>query len=594
MSDRGSSTSAGATPGRVFHGLEATGRFRRDRGIGRVFHPGTISYRELVPENSLHVIIDGHAVTAHIDRFSPLGFSGHGPTDYSLWRAAVHNVWGALKDGVRLLGGHRGDGRCEPVCEWVNVDDELIDALLNGDAHAAGSVEAALQRLLQELSSGTVEGVRRVPFSIIDEVVDLLDTDEEPWSVQLEARVAGRLDNSRLRTAVWEALRRHPLARARKVDPPNGQRNYWEIAPDVDVDPVEVRDCPDEAALNRAREQLQSTRVPLSQSPPLRVCLAHHPDGDVLMMNLHHAATDAFGGLRLLQSIARAYTGEPDPVPDVDFLADRDLTDMVAAASPSTRLRRYLAFVERLRDLLRSPARLARTQAHEAPGYGIHHVRLDAEQTQRLVALEHAGSVNDVLLAALHLAIGQWNTRHGVPCRRISVLVPANLRPSEWQAEFVGNFSLPARVSTIPGQRRSPGTALAAVTAQTSRKKRSGMGTGLLEVLNRSWLLPLRVKQRLAGMPIVTDRFADTAVLSNLGSHHEPPSLGSEAGGIEELWFSAPARMPLGLSVGVVTVTDRLHLAFRYPHRQFGSDAARRFAECYLAMVRRVVAETEP
>ena len=578
-----------APAGQMFRGLDTTGRFRRDGGIGRLFHPGTVSYRELVPENSLHVIVDGDEVSAHIDRFSPLAFTGGGPTDYSLWRAAVHNVWGAAKDVLRLLGGHRGDGRCDPACEWVDVDDDMIDELLNGGDEVAGSVEAALQRILRELSSGTVDGVRRVPFSVIDEVVDLLDTDDEPWSVQLEMRVAGRLDDDRLRAAVREALRRHPLARARKMAPAHSQRNYWEIPPDVDVEPFAVRECPDDVALQAARGQLQSTRVPLSHSPPLRVWLAHHPGGDVVMMNLHHAAADAFGGLRLLRSVARAYTGDADPLPDVDFLADRDLAGTFAGADPSTRLRRYLAVLERLRDLLHSPARLVRCEGDATPGYGFHHERLDAEQTQRLVRLEHPGSVNDVLVAAMHLAIEEWNSRQGSPSRRISVLVPADLRPPEWHGEFVANFSLPARVSTVPAQRTTPRTTLAAVTAQTSRKKRSGMGTALLEVLNRSWLLPLRAKERLARTRIVTDRFADTAVLSNLGSFKEPPAFGTDAGETEELWFSAPTRMPLGLSVGAATVAGRLHLAFRYPHPQFGPRAARRFAACYLSSLRRLL-----
>lgn len=35
---------------------------------------------------------------------------------------------------------------------------------------------------------------RAVPFSPIDEAVDLLDTPAEPWSIQPEIRVAGALD----------------------------------------------------------------------------------------------------------------------------------------------------------------------------------------------------------------------------------------------------------------------------------------------------------------------------------------------------------------------------------------------------------------
>lgn len=568
-------------------GLEATGRFRRDRGIGRIFHPGMVSLREVVPENSLHILIGGNRVCAHIDRFSPLAPVRGGSSGYSAWRTALHNLSGMARDAGRVFGGHRGDGRCEPACEWVDVDDALIERFMRACAEDAET--AALDGPLRELVRTNGGGVRRVPFNVVDEIVDLLDSDEEPWSVQLEARVDGRLDDELMRRAVLEALTRHPMGRARKVRSPQARnRSFWDIGQAADVDPVRVLVCGDDAEVAAAREQLQSMRAPLSTSPPLRVWLVHAPGGDVVMLNLHHAAADGFGALRFLRSVARAYAGDPDPLPDVDLFVDRDLSGNVPAAGLRTRLRRYLALGERLRDLIVPPARLARSQGRAEPGYGIHHVHLDAEETRRVVALDHRGSVNDVLLAALHLAIAAWNARHGVPCRRISVLVPSNLRPPHLREEIMANFSVPARISTTAVQRTSPGATLRAVSAQTTRKKRTGMGTGLLELLNRSWLLPLSAKERLVDLPMLGDRLTDTAVLSNLGNVEEPPSFGAGTDPTG-LWFSAPARMPLGLSVGAVTVAGRLQLAFRYRHPQFDADAARRFAECYLDELRHVL-----
>lgn len=432
----------------------------------------------------------------------------------------------------------------------------------------------------------------RVPFNVVDEVVYLLDTETAPWSIQLEARVTASLDETRLRAALVAALQRHPMARARKTASRRTRhRDIWEIPPRADLDPLRVVDCPDDAALDAARAQLQSMAVPLAESPPFRAVLARHPDGDVVMLNLNHAATDGFGGLRFLRSVSRAYRGADDSVPDRDFTADRDLVAGLPAADAPTRVRRYLALAEKLRDLIAAPARLAADQAVSAPGYGIHQVRLDLDETQRLVDGEHPGSVNDVLLAALHLAIADWNRRHGTACRRVAVLVPSNLRPPSWRNETVGNFSLPARISTGRRHRTRPATALRAVTIQTARKKRSGMGTGLLQLLGRSHFLPLWAKEVLVALiPFGGNRLVDTAILSNLGNLDDPPSFGDEAGETVEMWFSAPARMPLGLSIGAVTVSGRLHLSFRYRHRQFGPRAAGRFAECYLAHLRALVA----
>jgi hypothetical protein len=148
----------------------------------------------------------------------------------------------------------------------------------------------------------------------------------------------------------------------------------------------------------------------------------------------------------------------------------------------------------------------------------------------------------------------------------------------------VGNFSLPARVSTNRASRRSRQAALEALTTQTRRKKKAGMGTALIEVLGRSSLFPLWAKQGMVALlPVTGNRLVDTAMLSNLGHLADPPSFGADAGRTVEAWFSPPARMPLGLALGVVTLDGRLHLSFRYRRRLFGADGARRFARRYLS-----------
>ncbi len=433
------------------------------------------------------------------------------------------------------------------------------------------------------------DGPATVPFNIIDEAIHLLDSEAAPWSIQLELRINGALDEARLRAALLEALGRHPMSRARKKPSRRTlHEDSWEIPAAVDVDPLRVVACRDDEELQRVRAQLQSLAVPLAESPPLRVRLARHPDGDVLMLNVNHAATDGFGALRVLRSVARAYAGDDDPIPVLDFSQVRDLPRRLAARNLATRIRRQLVLLEKLRDLILPPARLAGDGASGETGYGFHLVRLSATETKALLGLQYPGTVNDVLLAALHGAIAGWNAEHHARVGRIGVLVPANLRPAGWRNDMVGNFSLPARVTTTRRSRRDPMAALAAVTAQTARKKKTGMGTALIEILGRSWLLPLWAKQGLVMLlPVTGNRLVDTAMLSNLGALDDIPSFGPDAGRVTEVWFSPPARMPLGLAIGAVTVAGRLHLSFRYRHRLFGPAAAERFADRYLDELRR-------
>ena len=422
---------------------------------------------------------------------------------------------------------------------------------------------------------------RRVPFSAVDEAVYLLDNEVEPWSVQLEIRVEGRLDEARLRAAVAGALARHPMARARMATARRRQRRFqWEITHVPDLDPFSVVDCPDDEALADARADLQSIFVPLAESPPLRVRLARHPGGDLVMLNVKHAAIDGYGALRILRSVARAFCGHPDPQPDLELEDARDLGRNLAAEDSCERRRRLGALLDKARDVVQPTAELAVDGGTEKPGYAFHHVSLSPETTTALGDVEGA-TVNDVLLAALHLAAAGWNDDHAEPSRRIGVMMPVNLRPKDWWEEMAGNFSLNVRTATTAAQRESPAATLRAIVEQSERVK-AGAGAALIEVVGALPAVPVWAKQSLAPrLWFSGDRLVDTVLLSNLGKVDEPPSFAPDAGATTEMWFSAPCRMPLGLSVGAVTTGGRLHIAYRYRHPQFDADAVARFAKRY-------------
>jgi NRPS condensation-like uncharacterized protein len=445
---------------------------------------------------------------------SPLGDQ----PGYSLRRAAVHNVVGAAQDLVQLLRGRKGDHRSHLDCEWV------------------------------------WEGHDPTP-----DPTHLLDPSS--WSVHVEARVAGTLEDTHMQKAFDGVLGHRPAAHP----------------------PLEIVECPDDAALDRARSDLLAQPVAMTEWPPLRACLAHHPDGDTLILNLNHGAGDGFSAVRVLQSIAGAYA-EGEPVgPPLDFLAAGDLPVRPASAPVSALEAWYRVAVERVRDLLSNPARLAPEQAADEPGYGFHFVRLSVADTRRVANIHRQGTARNVLLAGLHLAIGEWNLDHGTPGRRIGVLIPVDLRPEDWRHEVVGNFSVTARVSTSRRHRSGARAALKAITGQKTRNKRFRTGVALLAALDRNGLLPLWAKQSLVVLqPLTRNREVDTAMLSNVGWLAEAPSFGVDAGETTDVWFSLPARTPQSLCIGAVTVAGRLQLTFRYPHRLFGVDAARRFGASYV------------
>ena len=511
-----------ADPVALFRHLESSRRFRRDTGIGRIFHPGELSFRESRPTDSLHVVINGNRIKAHVDQVSPLEGQARRPARYSLRRAVAHNLAGMAHDLILLLRGRQGDHRSEIDCEW-SWDP-------GGGPHPC----------------------------------ELLDRETAAWSVQIEAEVDGELDEARLRTALTGVLRRRPC----------------------DHDPLWVVDCIDEEAVDAARAALHGRPAGLDEWPPLRAGLARRPGAHAFMLNVNHAAGDGFDALRLLRRVASAYATGTDPDPPPDFPTMCDLPVRAAAPSESAAMARYRSTVERLRNHLARPAQLAPDGAEDDSSFGFHRVCLSAEVTRLVVDADRAGTSRNLLLTGLHLAIGRWNLEHGGPGGRIGVLVPVDLRPPGWAKETVGNFSVTARVSTSRRQRSHATAALKAVTAQTTRNKRTRTGIALLAALERSGLVALWAKQSpVVLQPVTRNRLVDTALLANLGWQDEVPSFGNGAGETVHVWFSLPARAPLTLCVGVVTVAGQLHLVLRYSRRLFSDSSARRFADRFVTEI---------
>ena len=108
----------------LLRALEANGQFRRDSVLGGCFHPGKISYREVSPTESLHILIDGDKVSAHVDDVSPLRVRADGSSRYAWGRVLAHNLLVVIGDAGRRLRGVHGDHRCNLHCEVEWHDDE--------------------------------------------------------------------------------------------------------------------------------------------------------------------------------------------------------------------------------------------------------------------------------------------------------------------------------------------------------------------------------------------------------------------------------------------------------------------------------------
>ena len=347
-----------------------------------------------------------------------------------------------------------------------------------------------------------------------------------------------------------------------------------------------VVDCDDDDALDRARRELHGVGVPLTRScRRLHVCLAHHPDGDVLMFNLNHAAVDGFGAAARARPPSRAptrrTTAEQARAATSSACADLpvQVTPPTELADPAPRPARDGAAARRA--VAAPPPR--RRRAGDA-----HRVRLSPRRASGPVRCAPA-PVRDALIAALHLAIArvERRARHaGPPDRRARARRSAS-RGAAGARDRATSRSTRAcrrtRRERVPRRPRRGGRSRG--TPNATRGRAPGSPSSRAAARGHAGAVGQAV-QRGAASPSPatagpTRRCSATSVMrgAELRRRRRRRSRGV---------VLPPSRSPRCLCLGAVTVAGRLHLTFRYPHDVLGPDAARRFADGYVAQLARV------
>jgi NRPS condensation-like uncharacterized protein len=306
------------------------------------------------------------------------------------------------------------------------------------------------------------------------------------------------------------------------------------------------------------------------------------PGGDAILLNVNHAAADGIGAVRLMRSILLAYAGEEDPVPTVDPLAVRDVRALAGASSAAEGMIRARALARSALQRSVPATRVARDGGDARPAYGFELMAFSPAETSVVINRRAPGTtVNDVLIAALAVAVTRWNRAHGRPSTRVAITMPMNLRPPRWRTEVVANFASYVTVSLGAHEHADLERAVAATGRRTATIKRDGLSGTVVDLCAGPAMLTVGAKRRLQDLiPLTGDVVVDTASLSDLGVLEDLPSLG-DAGTVRDVWFSPPGRMPLGATLGVLTLEGRLHVTLRYRHALFDHRGASAFAGIY-------------
>ncbi|MFI6372358.1 condensation protein [Streptomyces sp. NPDC050546] len=381
----------------------------------------------------------------------------------------------------------------------------------------------------------------RIPFPVVDEVSRHCLQEEEPETVHIEVHLPGPLDEPRLRKAFTEALHRHPRILMREAGGSRFRRRYeWELTSEPDTEVVTFTPA-GPRALQNARTRALAEAPPLSMSPPIRLEVV----GSVLLLTINHTALDGPACLRILATAAELYGGQdnnPAAPPTRPAEPGREPPDTPTTWSP--------------------PARVAQGTPDPSPGNGMLVTELPLPHRPK----GSPYTVNDQLMVTTALTIAHWNREHGARPRPLRITMPVDDRPRDTTMP-IGNGTRLVEVPFAPAELKAEMPTLLRRTAERTRALKSlprpqlGHGAALL---TSPWA-PVAARAALTrGLRRAAAPWTSTTLLSNIGRIPYPLDFGEEAGRAHAVWFSAPARMPRGLTVTTASTAGRLHLALRW------------------------------
>ncbi|MEU9730319.1 condensation protein [Streptomyces sp. NPDC048002] len=272
----------------------------------------------------------------------------------------------------------------------------------------------------------------------------------------------------------------------------------------------------------------------------------------VLFLTINHTALDGPACLRVLATAAEVYGGRDN-----------------APAAPPARPAEAAGPPADTPSNWSRPARVAPGTPEPSPGNGMLVTELPLPHRPK----GSPYTVNDQLMVATALTIAHWNREHGVPQRPLRVTMPVDDRPRDLTMP-IGNGTRLVEVPFAPQELASddlPGL-LGRTAARTRALKalpRPQLGRGA--ALLTAPVTPVALRAALTrGLRRAAAPWTSTVLLSNIGRIPYALDFGEEAGRATAVWFSAPARMPRGLTFTTASTAGRLHLALRWSRALLG------------------------
>lgn len=424
----------------------------------------------------------------------------------------------------------------------------------------------------------------------------------EPMAFQIRLVWQGTLDPQQLRTALAEAVARHPLLGARL----SGRSRYdlhWIAGDDTlhfDCQPWGTPlEHPDVASIDLRRE------------PGLRTWVRYDAERTEVRFHFHHACADGIGAYRFIDEVFSRYHNLCRPQQAVPLRSVRAELLKQRTRMGCSRWRRLLRLPLTLIACMASPLenwlappRPIALPPFERPGpdelrrvVDMPAEQLTSDEVRRLAQLakQRRVSLNDLLLRDTFLAVRDWHEQQtGARLEgRLGLAIPFNLRSPEDDEQSCTNIVGIAPINLGPRLLDKPARLLSFVSNVMTYYKRFGLAIEFPHVI-------AVLEQLLGGLNLFlrADHCSASATFSNVGrvfSDSPLPRTGErlQAGDLTLLAVeSAPPIRPLTwVSFSTLSYGGELTVIGNYDRLAMSETTAREIVGAVVKQLRATAAE---
>ncbi|WP_152526725.1 condensation domain-containing protein, partial [Paenibacillus polymyxa] len=395
-------------------------------------------------------------------------------------------------------------------------------------------------------------------------------------------------DEEALRQAVRQLVVHHDALRTVYRQTENGytawNRGAGENEALFDLEVVDFKGVGDVKEAVEAKANDIQASIDLENGPLVKLGLFRCDDGDHLLIAIHHLVVDGVSWRVLLEDFAAGYEqalqGQPIRLPlktDSFQTWAKQLADYANGPAMESE-REYWQHIEQLTyEPLPKDFEQGRSKLKDS---GLVTVRWTAEETEQLLKQAHRAyhtEMNDLLLAALGLAVQAWSGRE-----RVLVNLEGHGRedilPDVDITRTVGWFTSQFPVVLEPGHAQALGHQVKQVKESLRRIPNKGIGYGILRYLSAS-----RDGERFALEPEISFNYLGQFDQDYESSDSQPSpfSPGSDS--------SPNAVMDFVLDINGMVSEGVLELTIRYGETQYKRETVERLGTLLQSSLREVI-----